>query len=434
MAKQKDFDAFLHNIEPSKTTVHYASSIQNNLRNYLCQHKTYSLVYKETFLSGSYAKHTSIRPAKEDDKRDVDIIVVTTHSHKDDSKEVIQELYEVLVASSIYKSATIQHHSVGVVMSQLSIDVVPVIVDEVDDSLYWIADSRNGTWTKSDPKGHKNWSTETNQNNDNNYKPIVKIFKWWRRNHCPRGTKYPKGIALEKLIADNLGDSSAPIEDLLIETMQNIVSAYKESYVNAGINPFLDDPSDKIVSNDLLVGYTTNDFKSFILKLDEHIKLLNDNGSVSETWRSILGTEFPKNQESKSLYNLFACKTASHRQKPTWPMARGSAVIVTLRVEEADGRNVAYESNGQALHKNCTLHFKALTGVKTPYIVKWQITNTGEEATCARCLRGDFYDSNEGINGRVESTLYTGIHAIQCFVIKQGICVAHSKDFVINIL
>lgn len=182
-----------------------------------------------------------------------------------------------------------------------------------------------------------------------------------------------------------------------------------------------------------MAGYTTDDFKGFILKLDEHIKLLNDNGSESETWRTILGTEFPKNQESKSLYNLLACKTASHRQKSAWPMARGSAVIVTLRVEGADGSYVAYESNGQPLSKHCSLHFKALTGVKAPYTVKWQITNTGDEATRAGCLRGDFYDSNEGVNGREESTLYTGTHAVQCFVIKRGICVARSKDFVINV-
>ena len=191
MAKQKDFDTFLRNIEPSKTTVQYVSSVQNSLRDYLRQHKTYSNVHKETFLSGSYAKHTSIRPTKEDNKRDVDIIVVTTHSQDDDSSKVLQELYDVLVASSTYRSATIQHHSVGIELSQLSIDVVPVIVDKDDDSLYWIADSKDGTWTNSDPKGHKNWSTETNRNNNNNYKPLVKIFKWWRRKHCPGGVKYP---------------------------------------------------------------------------------------------------------------------------------------------------------------------------------------------------------------------------------------------------
>lgn len=62
MAKQKDFDAFLKNIEPSTTTVSYISSIQTNLRAYLKEHESYKSVHVDTFLSGSYAKHTSIRP------------------------------------------------------------------------------------------------------------------------------------------------------------------------------------------------------------------------------------------------------------------------------------------------------------------------------------------------------------------------------------
>ena len=60
MALQKDFDDFLSNIEPSQSTVSYISSIQTNLRDYLKTHDTYSSIYKDSFLSGSYAKHTSM--------------------------------------------------------------------------------------------------------------------------------------------------------------------------------------------------------------------------------------------------------------------------------------------------------------------------------------------------------------------------------------
>ena len=86
MAKQSDFDSFLSNIEPSKSTVDSISSIQNNMRKYLKEHDTYKSVHIDTFLSGSYAKHTSIRPAKGDNKRDVDIIVVTNYDY---NKEIV---------------------------------------------------------------------------------------------------------------------------------------------------------------------------------------------------------------------------------------------------------------------------------------------------------------------------------------------------------
>lgn len=433
MALQKDFDEFLSNIEPSKSTVSYVSSIQTNLRDYLKKHDAYSSIYKDSFLSGSYAKHTSIRPVKKDKKRDVDIIVVTEHSKSDDSAEVLQELCNVLLESTKYDTAEIQHHSVGVEMGQVSVDIVPVIVDSDDDAVYWICDSENGEWTKSDPKGHKTWSTSINQDNNDEYKPLVKIFKWWRHTNCPDEKKYPKGITLEKIIADNLGDFSLPTEDFLITTMQNIVYAYKDDYVDRGILPVIDDPSEKIRGNNLLDGYTVDDFADFIDMIEEHLNKLSESGTENNIWREILGSEFPKSENAKPLGNLITCAYASHRQKPMWPIARGSAVFIALSVISSAGTKIDYESNGMPLPKGCSLHFKALTGVKQPYSVYWQITNTGDEAKAANCLRGNFELSDEGANGKREVTSYTGSHSVQCFVIRRGTCVAKSKDYIINI-
>ena len=437
MATQADFNDFLSNIEPSKTTISYISSIQTNLRAYLKSHEDYKDVYVDTFLSGSYAKHTSIRPATGDKKRDVDIIIVTSYSSSASSADVLTELKDVLMQKDIYHSATVQHHSVGIEMGSISVDVVPVIVDEEDDQLYYVGDSDTGDWTVTDPKGHKSWSTDVNKENNSEYKPLVKIFKWWRRVNCPEGMKYPKGITLEKIIADNLGDSSLSTEDFLIGTMQNIISAYKEDYSDQDKNPVIDDPSPKIIGNDLLSGYSTDDFSSFIDKLDEHASLLNTEGTSNTTWRKVLGTQFPNSsQESNAIAtsNLQMCVNALHRQRPLWPMQRGGAAFISARVVNPSGLSVEYTNNGPPLEKNCSLYFRALTAVKPPYQVKWQIVNTGYEAQAACCLRGNFDNSDIGYDGKRESTSYTGSHSVQCFIIKKGICVAKSKEFIINIM
>lgn len=141
MANQQDFKSFLSNVEPSSSTVEYISSAQTNLRKYLKNHATYGSTHVDTFLSGSYAKHTSIRPVKNDRKRDVDIIVVTNHSKEDNPQIVLKELYDVLDESSTYVNARIQHHSVGIELGQISIDVVPVIADSNDSDLFWLPDS-----------------------------------------------------------------------------------------------------------------------------------------------------------------------------------------------------------------------------------------------------------------------------------------------------
>ena len=356
-----------------------------------------------------------------------------SYTSNDDSTMVIEQLRDVLIQSKSYETAVVQQHSVGIEMSQVSVDVVPVIKDLEDDQLYWIGDLEDGGWTKTDPKGHKIWSTQTNQNNNNAYKPLVKIFKWWRRSNCPGNLKYPKGITLEKLIADNLGDTSASTETLLIGTMENIVSAYKEAYADIGAVPWIEDPSDKIRGNNLLEGYKADDFSAFIYKLDKHLKLLNDEGTGNETWRKILGTEFPKDSFFRSAYNSLVCEMAEHRQKMPWPFVRGGAVFISAKVFDRNGYTIEYDSNGTSLEKNCSLLFKALTGVKPPYRVMWQITNTGIEARNAGCLRGGFENSDMGQDGKRESTAYTGSHSVQCFVIKGTVCVAKSKPFIINI-
>lgn len=68
------------------------------------------------------------------------------------------------------------------------------------------------------------------------------------------------------------------------------------------MNPVINGSSHK-VENDLLSGYSIEDFSAFIEKLEEHTNLLDSEGTTSETWHKILGTKFPK---STTVNNSFA--------------------------------------------------------------------------------------------------------------------------------
>lgn len=140
-----------------------------------------------------------------------------------------------------------------------------------------------------------------------------------------------------------------------------------------------------------------------------------------------------KTHLSLTLANYQSCITAPHRQRPIWPVQRGGSAFISVRVITPNGKEIEYTNNGTPLEKKCALLFRALTGVKPPYTVKWQIVNTGFEAQNANCLRGYFEKSDVGINGKRESTLYSGTHSVQCFIIKRGICVAKSREFIVNI-
>lgn len=96
-------------------------------------------------------------------------------------------------------------------------------------------------------------------------------------------------------------------------------------------------------------------------------------------------------------------------------------------------------TSGTVLPKGAKLQFFPIHRLHPPYTVKWQITNTGEEARAANGLRGDRFENAELYRGGIlcgkkEETSYSGTHYIQCFIIKNGNqCMAYSNPFVVKI-
>ena len=60
----------------------------------------------------------------------------------------------------------------------------------------------------------------------------------------------------------------------------------------------------------------------------------------------------------------------------------------------------------------------------------WQVVNTGKAAKEAGGLRGKIF---EGGMVRWEHTEYHGKHWIECFIVRNNICVARSGKFFVNI-
>ncbi|WP_159997772.1 nucleotidyltransferase [Roseomonas sp. 18066] len=129
-------------------------------------------------------------------------------------------------------------------------------------------------------------------------------------------------------------------------------------------------------------------------------------------------------------------RLSSHRKAPVWPDYGGGSVRIERAVFARDGfRPQDFASDSPAVPKQAALTFEAATNVGRPYKVYWQVTNTGDEAAAASQLRGDF---NEGVveSGKLthrESTSYKGAHGVECFIVKDGLLVARSGVFVVNI-
>lgn len=157
---------------------------------------------------------------------------------------------------------------------------------------------------------------------------------------------------------------------------------------------------------------------------------------ISEAQQKLYGRTSPSTSAvPASVSRQLSRFDVTHRQKPKWPVIPNGQVTITGTVSRKGFRPWQIKSDSTPLPKSCSLRFEAKTNVPRPYKVHWQVVNTGPEAYKENGLRGGFYQGTIETEGaiRKESTRYKGVHWIECFIVKDGICCARSGEFVVNI-
>lgn len=183
------------------------------------------------------------------------------------------------------------------------------------------------------------------------------------------------------------------------------------------------------VKDDLGVALKSNDFNTFKTLLEPSIGSTILNRALE---RASLRGIVAKNQ---SIQRKGSLPTVLHRQSPLWPVALSHQVSVSATYKY-NGSTYRYEDDGSPLPKHCFIYFKAKTNVSKPFQVYWQVVNTGAEAARDQQLRGHIFPAQTagagGLNQR-EHTAYTGKHWVECYIVKHGVCIARSREFVVNI-
>lgn len=154
--------------------------------------------------------------------------------------------------------------------------------------------------------------------------------------------------------------------------------------------------------------------------------------SFSKIRQGVIEKDFRTNDVSvKKTYSL----GFPHRQNPIWPIVKKASIDIICRYYFG-GQWLLLQNNGTPIPKNCKIEFTARTNVAGSYEVYWQVVNTGEEAALYGGLRGRIFKSTTygtGALKQIENSLYKGMHFIVCFIVQNGVCVAMSDEFIVNI-
>jgi len=320
MVPNTRFTELLADIEPSATTKGNCSSAHTSVRNFLKSHASFKNRWESDFLAGSYARNTAIRPKKSGDdveRPDVDIIVVTSFSSDDHPDDVLEELSDALEDG--YTVERINKRSVRVVTANAEIDLVPTIES---GSAYLLPDRDLGRWKGTNPPAHNDWSRDQNNAFDGRFKPLVKLFKWWRREN--KSGKRPKGFVLEVLVSKHAPLGETHYGEAFAQMFESIYASYG-TLAESGIKPTIEDPS--LSGNDILSKVSLTDWKNFIGRVRVHADYARraqdeeDMEEATRLWQKLFGNRFKSTANAAKAASLtsFAAAPAVASNGYTFP-------------------------------------------------------------------------------------------------------------------
>jgi hypothetical protein len=137
------------------------------------------LIVLDSFLTGSYSRHTMIAPLTE---ADVDVFVVLDPSYYEAGGQAkMLDLVKSTLKKTFPRTPDISRNgqAVTIQFNDFAVDVVPSFYRKGGG--YLIPNSTIQTWIATDPKKHVEIVTEANAKHGSNFIPLVKMIKCWNR-------------------------------------------------------------------------------------------------------------------------------------------------------------------------------------------------------------------------------------------------------------
>lgn len=453
MSTQDDlFDKFLNKINPDSTAIKYAKKAHESVRECLEKQDKFSEHVIDTFLYGSYKRHTAVG-----DIKDVDIVVLTDFDPGEDTPERVLRQLKAALARCYDDPENPQYQRRSIRIDDplpddpdvlMTLDIIPAAIVGDKNSALRVPDREVKEWVWSHPREHLDHTTQLNEKCNQKYVPLVKIMKWWWKYQCeirqpdverPK----PKGFWVECLTGEMVNPKQSAWADHFITVLENIVANYQ------GVSqvPELEDPG--LPRETIKTSMTLAEFDVFMEAVSDSLQLARaardevDELKSSEMWAEIFGEEFPiyEGKENKSTgfpEPDIPLGDSSHAEVPAWKTRLGRDGKVPIRAslytEDKEVRHRRINTRG-SVGSGYLIEFTARTKVREPYEVYWQVVNTGAHAQQESDLRGELKKNADTDNPLVrwEHTKYTGKHWIQCFIVKDGVCVGRSKKFFVNI-
>ncbi|HRN69971.1 MAG TPA: hypothetical protein PLS49_02190, partial [Candidatus Woesebacteria bacterium] len=346
-------------------------------------------------------------------------------------------------------SVSLQTHSVTVTFLHnneeiLSVDVVPAYItskNEFQEDMYKVPEilkKRHGKsraeyyqklaierkemgWIDSDPRGYIKVASDVDNSSNGEFRKSVKLVKHWKNKLSEEDeTLKLKSFHLEQVVTQYFREDGSlqvfdavyrffiKLPEMINNPNQIKDRANNDKYIDDYLGEFTDEQKEKIVQ--------ARD--AFLVKLEN----VSDSTPIS----SLFIIEFLERNGTKEKY-LFD----SEFRVPIF--VEDHTFRIDGFIQKKDGFRDGWLSEvNHQIAKGRQVKFQIRHDVEKDYTL-WKVQNDkhSEEVLADDCTRGEITMNQTHQNP--ESTAYKGIHYVECFAVKDGVCIARSKiDVVIS--
>lgn len=375
------------------------------------------------YIVGSVGRNTAIKNSS-----DLDILFDLPNSvfkRFDDydgngQSQLLQEIKNTL--SERYPKTDLRGDGQVVVIgfSSFTVELVPGFKQK-DDTFKYPDTHFGGMWKTTDPLSEQKECAKCDKKSNNNYYNFCHIIRCMKNN---------KGFNMGGLLIDTLVYNHFVEQDYYSEKtygdydtiLLNVLDFLKKLDKNqtywfaVGSNQHVDN--------------TDNGkwIKNFQDAYDALNKVNDDEEKMLEELSLLFGKNFPKSNKTSEV----SCSSLYSREQfieDMFPVDIRYSLKIECIITQDGWRPTSLRDmlrKKQWLRHNKKLDFYIdKTNCPKSYEICWKVRNVGEEAVRRNCIRGEIKKTNN--NHQIEHTNFYGPHYVECYIIKNGICVARDR-------
>lgn len=411
--------------------------LKDGLKEYNIENNT-SYTIAETCVQGSMAMSTVVQ--NEDGDYDIDVAVVFDKSVLGDKGA---QATRNLVANAL-KRKTKQFNA----EPEVKTSCVRIKYEDgyhIDFAVYrrhydsenecWIYEHAGSDWSVRELKGLTEWFKSQNNDSDGKLRKVIRLSKMFCKSR-KSWKNMPSGLLQTVLCDEKLQQSYERIDELFYYTMQEIVNRLETS---TSVEAPVDDGRD-LTPRDIDCKRMTNWKNRLKSKLEDLKVLFSDEctkDDAIQAWYGFFNHDYWGGQVTveksyaiasvpKSVFSFF---DGEQYIEEMYPMQLVYKCDVSCKVS-GDGWRLKPIGEFLSIWRHYLPHNFEIrcemeyTNCPWPYKILWKVKNVGPEAERKNIIRGEIKERGRTI---VEHTSFFGNHYIECYIVKDGLCVARKR-------